>query len=111
MVTALQTDARRLAEKFQALADPTRLRVLRFLVRGEHCVCELQDHVRAQQSRLSFHLRKLKDAGLIEDRREGRWAYYRIAPEAFASLSNVLLETAGAEPARACCARAKGVTL
>ena len=46
---------------------------------GEKCVCELQDGVGAAQSRLSFHLRVLKDAGLVTDRREGRWAYYTIS--------------------------------
>lgn len=93
-----------LARRFQALADPTRLDILRFLVRGEHCVCELQNHVRAQQSRLSFHLKKLKDAGLIADRREGRWMYYQIAPDAFVDLSDYLRGTAQASTARLCCA-------
>ena len=106
MQTVQLTSTARLARSFQALADPTRLEILRFLVRGEHCVCELQEHVRAQQSRLSFHLKKLKDAGLIEDRREGRWAYYKIQSEAFTSLSDFLLDVADAEPARLCCARA-----
>lgn len=103
MLTAARTDTRRLARKFQALADPTRLEILRYLVRGEHCVCELQAHVRAQQSRLSFHLKKLKDAGLIEDRRESRWMYYRVAPDAFEGLSAFLSETADASPDRICC--------
>lgn len=103
MLVARPTHTRRLARQFQALADPTRLEILRYLVRGEHCVCELQDHVRAQQSRLSFHLKKLKDAGLIADRREGRWMYYRIAPRAFEGLSEFLGETAHASPARLCC--------
>ena len=97
------TPTRRLADQFQALADPTRLEILRVLVRGEHCVCELQDHVGAQQSRLSFHLKKLKDAGLILDRRDGRWMYYRIAPESCERLSGFLTETAGASSARLCC--------
>jgi ArsR family transcriptional regulator len=67
---------------FHALSDATRLSILEMLRGGERCVCELQDELGAAQSRLSFHLRVLKDAGLITDRREGRWAYYRIVPEA-----------------------------
>ena len=92
-----------LARRFQALADPTRLEILRFLAQGEHCVCELQDHVRAEQSRLSFHLKKLKDAGLIADRRDGRWMHYRIAPGAFERLGEFLSETAIASSERLCC--------
>jgi ArsR family transcriptional regulator len=105
MQTVQISSPAKLARRFQALADPTRLDILRFLVKGEHCVCELQAHARAQQSRLSFHLKKLKDAGLIEDRREGRWSYYRIAPAAFTGLSEFLLEMADASTARVCCAR------
>ena len=67
---------------FHALSDATRLSILEMLRDGERCVCELQDKLDAAQSRLSFHLRVLKEAGLITDRREGRWSYYRIVPEA-----------------------------
>ena len=67
---------------FHALSDETRLAVLERLSGGEHCVCELTDLMKAAQSRLSFHLKVLKDAGLIQDRREGRWMYYSINPEA-----------------------------
>jgi ArsR family transcriptional regulator, arsenate/arsenite/antimonite-responsive transcriptional repressor len=63
---------------FHALSDETRLAVLDMLRAGERCVCDLQDAVGAAQSRLSFHLKVLKDAGLVTDRREGRWAYYSL---------------------------------
>jgi ArsR family transcriptional regulator len=49
---------------------------------GERCVCELQDQIDIAQSRLSFHLKVLKDAGLVYDRKEGRWSYYSIVPNA-----------------------------
>jgi ArsR family transcriptional regulator len=49
---------------------------------GERCVCELQDELDIAQSRLSFHLKVLKDAGLVADRKDGRWSYYTIRPEA-----------------------------
>ena len=49
-------------------------------------MCELTDVMRTGQSRLSFHLKVLKDAGLLRDRREGRWMYYSINPEAIEEL-------------------------
>lgn len=70
------------ARLFQALSDETRLAVLDMLRHGERCVCELQDELDAAQSRLSFHLRVLKDAGLVSDRKEGRWSYYSLVPSA-----------------------------
>lgn len=67
---------------FQAFSDETRLEIVRMLSHGERCVCDLQEAVGAYQSRLSFHLKKLKDAGVVSDRREGRWVYYTLRPEA-----------------------------
>jgi ArsR family transcriptional regulator len=69
------------AQLFQALSDETRLSVLEMLRGGERCVCELQDALDAAQSRLSFHLRVLREAGLVQDRKEGRWSYYALNPE------------------------------
>ncbi len=66
------------ARLFHALADPTRLQILNLLRDGERCVCDLTDAVGAAQSRLSFHLRILRESGVVLDRREGRWVYYRI---------------------------------
>ena len=75
---------------FHALSDETRLALLERLKEGEQCVCELTDAMRAAQSRLSFHLKVLKEAGLIRDRREGRWMYYSIDPEAIEELEAVV---------------------
>lgn len=74
-------DTRRLLRRFQAVAEETRLEVVQLLTGGERCVCELQEAMDAAQSRLSFHLKKLKDAGVITDRRDGRWVYYSLVPE------------------------------
>lgn len=82
-------DLSRAAELFHALSDETRLAIVEMLRGGERCVCELQDELGAAQSRLSFHLRVLKDAGVVEDRREARWAYYRIVPEALAEVHDL----------------------
>ncbi len=82
-------DLDRAATLFHALSDSTRLAVLEMLRSGERCVCELQDELGAAQSRLSFHLRVLKDAGLVADRREGRWSYYSITPAAVAEVHDL----------------------
>ncbi len=70
------------ARWFHALSDETRLEIVRLLSHGERCVCELTEGLGAAQSRLSFHLKTLKDAGLVVDRREGRWVYYRLVDDA-----------------------------
>ena len=58
---------------------------------GERCVCDLQGDLDAAQSRLSFHLKVLRDAGLVSDRKEGRWSYYTIIPGALAELHDVVV--------------------
>jgi ArsR family transcriptional regulator len=83
-------DLARAARLFHALSDETRLAVLEMLGDGERCVCELQDALDAAQSRLSFHLRVLKEAGLVTDRKEGRWSYYALAPDAFAEAHDLV---------------------
>jgi ArsR family transcriptional regulator len=75
-------DTARATGWFHALSDPTRLQIVEMLSHGERCVCELQDVLDAAQSRLSFHLRVLKDAGLVTDRREGRWIHYALDRDA-----------------------------
>jgi ArsR family transcriptional regulator, arsenate/arsenite/antimonite-responsive transcriptional repressor len=75
---------------FHALSDETRLELLDRLKDGEQCVCELTNAMNAAQSRLSFHLKVLKDAGLVEDRREGRWMYYRLSPHAIEELEELV---------------------
>jgi ArsR family transcriptional regulator len=75
---------------FHALSDETRLALLDQLRDGERCVCELTDAMKAGQSRLSFHLKVLKDAGLLLDRREGRWMYYSINPDAIEELEELV---------------------
>ncbi len=78
------------ARWFHALSDETRLEVIDLLTRGERCVCELQEAMGAAQSRLSFHLKVLRDAGLVLDRRQGRWVYYSLRPEALDGMAAFL---------------------
>ncbi len=75
---------------FHALSDETRLALLDRLKGGEQCVCELTDVMKAAQSRLSFHLKVLKDAGLVEDRREGRWMYYSLSSQTIEELEDLV---------------------
>ena len=75
-------DLARAAQLFHALSDETRLAILAMLRDGERCVCDLQADLDAAQSRLSFHLKVLKAAGLVTDRKEGRWSYYAPVAEA-----------------------------
>ena len=82
MTATAATDLDRAVGLFHALSDATRLTALDMLRDGERCVCELQDQIDIAQSRLSFHLKVLKDAGLVQDRKEGRWSYYSIVPGA-----------------------------
>ena len=78
---------------------PTRLSILQRLRFGERCVCDLTDALDAAQSRLSFHLKVLKDAGLVTDRREGRWMYYTVNAEALAELAELVQNMASAPSA------------
>jgi ArsR family transcriptional regulator len=82
MAVAASLPSARTAALFQALSDEKRLRILSLLGSGEHCVCELTEALALPQSLLSFHLKTLRDAGLVTDRREGRWVYYALAPRA-----------------------------
>jgi len=89
MTMSTAADVDRAVTLFHGLSDATRLGILEMLKGGERCVCELQDELDAAQSRLSFHLRVLKEAGLVVDRKEGRWMYYAIAPDALAEVHDL----------------------
>jgi len=102
----LQTrSAERGARLFHALSDATRLAILARLRNGERCVCDLQDLLDAAQSRLSFHLKTLKDAGLVTDRKAGRWTYYAINADTLAAVEAELAELrpVPGQGAGACC--------
>ena len=102
MSTATGTDLAQTALCFHALSDETRLRIVEILGRGECCVCDLQSNIGAAQSRLSFHLRTLKDAGLVTDRREGRWNYYTLVPEALDRMAEYVTGAKPTEHAQGC---------
>jgi ArsR family transcriptional regulator len=77
-----ESDLRSASQIFHALSDETRLEIVGMLRDGERCVCDLMSALDAAQSRLSFHLKVLKDAGIVIDRRHGRWVYYSLSKEA-----------------------------
>ncbi len=107
MATRTGPDTDRAVRLFHALSDGTRLSILQRLRFGERCVCEMTDALDAAQSRLSFHLRVLKEAGLVTDRREGRWMYYTLNPETLSEVAELIdgLATApsAAERKHGCC--------
>lgn len=86
MRSTLVRDLKQSVGWFHALSDETRLQILECLSEGEQCVCDLTDRLQAAQSRLSFHLKTLREAGLIVDRREGRWIYYSLNEETLAEI-------------------------
>ncbi len=90
MATRTSPDTERSVRLFHALSDGTRLSILQRLRFGERCVCDMTDALDAAQSRLSFHLKVLKDAGLVTDRREGRWMYYTLNSEALGEVAELI---------------------
>ncbi len=75
---------------FHALSEPLRIRVLELLQERELCVCELCDILEVNQSKLSFHLKTLKEAHLVCFRQEGRWIYYSLNLPQFKLLKQYL---------------------
>ncbi len=90
MPVATHSRTERAIELFHALSDETRLEIIELLRKGERCVCELTDTLDAAQSRLSFHLRVLRDAGIVRDRKDGRWVYYELDPNAFEEVETLV---------------------
>ena len=82
---------------FKALSDAARLRIMRLLLRREICVCEIMFILGMEQTRVSHHMRVLREAGLAEDRREGRWIIYRIPASSRGLVENLLQGGLGAE--------------
>ncbi len=100
------TEIEAAVQRFAAVADPTRLRILAVLSDGCRCACDLQTAVEVAPNLLSYHLRVLREAGLIEGTRRGRWIDYRISPPALLFVTSVLGDAGiGATPPRATCRR------
>jgi ArsR family transcriptional regulator len=78
MQVTVNSETTQILAGFHALSDPIRLQVLELLRTQELCVCELCDKLDVIQSKLSFHLKTLKEANLVCSRQEGRWIYYSL---------------------------------
>jgi ArsR family transcriptional regulator, arsenate/arsenite/antimonite-responsive transcriptional repressor len=84
--TAVGSSSVALADRLAALADPVRLRIVGVLAGGGRCVCDLHEEVPVAANLLSYHLRVLRQAGLVAAARRGRWVDYRLDGDGFAAL-------------------------
>lgn len=74
----------------KSLADETRLKIVRFLIDGEKCVCEIFPHVKKTQSTVSIHLNNLEKNRVVQSRRQGKYIYYKIANKKIIDLIKLL---------------------
>jgi ArsR family transcriptional regulator, arsenate/arsenite/antimonite-responsive transcriptional repressor len=105
MPVSTALDTARAAALFHALSDAIRLEVVVLLADGEQCVCDLQASLDMAQSKLSWHLKTLKEAGIITDRRQGRWVYYSLNPDALGEAKGIIdsLKPSRRLPIRSAC--------
>jgi ArsR family transcriptional regulator len=90
--------AERLARTFRALGDRHRVRLLSLIAAaddGEACICDLTAPVGLSQPTVSHHMKLLVEAGLVTRDQRGKWAYYRVVPQAMLALSDTLRVTSG----------------
>lgn len=95
----------RVERMLHALGDENRLRIVMALKLGERCVCHLTEELRLGQSLLSHHLRVLRMAGLVSDRKDGRWVHYSLTMDALDVLVDFFSElrtTADSDVPSAC---------
>ncbi|KQZ81758.1 metalloregulator ArsR/SmtB family transcription factor [Pseudomonas sp. Root562] len=91
------SDFRSPVDVFKALADDTRSRVALLIAReGELCVCELTAALDLSQPKISRHLAQLRSNGLLTDRRQGQWVYYRLNPQLAPWVATMLQEALAA---------------
>lgn len=76
----------------QAVAEPTRARIVNLLGHGEHCVCDVGEMLGLSPALVSHHLRSLRASGLLRERRSGRWVYYSLDLDRLASLRAVVVD-------------------
>jgi ArsR family transcriptional regulator len=89
LVNGLDEEALSLEVKiFKALSDTNRLKIIKLLKEGELCACELTVVLSNSQSTVSHHLSVLKNAGMIKERKEGKWSYFRLSDGAIIELLN-----------------------
>lgn len=79
----------------KAVADPSRVRILKLLESGELCVCQITTVLDLATATVSKHLAALKTAGLVQQRRDGKWVYYRLAERDFNTYARAFLDMVG----------------
>ena len=72
----------------ESISDPIRINILELMMNGEICVCDIVKVTGLSQSKISYHIKILKDSGLITDRQEGRWVYYKLDLEILSDIQN-----------------------
>ena len=72
----------------ESLSDPIRINILELMMNGEICVCDIVKVTGLSQSKISYHIKILKESGLICDRQEGRWVYYKLDLEVLSDIQN-----------------------
>lgn len=92
MVKAVSLPAELVVAGFHALSEPLRVKIVESLRENELCVCDLCEMLDVAQSKLSFHLKILKEAQLVRSRQEGRWMYYSLNLPQFVVLEQYLSE-------------------
>lgn len=108
VLQSLERQSEAALARYRALADDTRRRILMHLVGREVCVCELADRLSVSQPLLSFHLRTLREAGLVQVERRGRWNFYMLDPSGLEAAANFLSDlvaehAAARRPLTRCC--------
>ncbi|MBD2144652.1 metalloregulator ArsR/SmtB family transcription factor [Sphaerospermopsis sp. FACHB-1194] len=106
MITPTTTTPSFIIAGFHALSEPIRIKVIELLRQRELCVCDLCDILDISQSKLSFHLKNLKEANLVNARQEGRWIYYSLNLPQFQVLEQYLADihrNSVLSPRRSCC--------
>jgi len=81
----------KISSLLKLVSDNNRLKLLCILQNGEHCVCQLLDHTKLSQSLISHHLKDLKDADLVIDRKDSKWSYYSLTNKGL-EIINLLLK-------------------
>ncbi|MEI6578168.1 MAG: metalloregulator ArsR/SmtB family transcription factor [Eubacteriales bacterium] len=77
---------------FKALADETRLSIVKLLINGELCGCKILENFKITQPTLSYHMKALCDSGLVEGRRDGAWMRYSLNKEVFESVRSLFAD-------------------
>ena len=105
MVVSSSSDTILIMAGCHGLSDPLRLAIVELLQKQELCVCELCERLKVSQSKLSFHLKTLKEAKLIRARQSGRWMYYSLNLPQFVVIEQYLADlrrNATMNPASGC---------